>query len=309
MSKKTFVSVGESMAELQAANDGFYRLGFAGDTLNTAWYMRALTDTSNVSVDYLTSIGTDQLSQKMLTFLNASGIGTRFIGEIKDRTVGLYLITLTGAERNFTYWRSASAARLLAEDERALRSALGKADVIYFSGITLAILSPKHRKIFLGVLRDMKKRDVMIAFDTNTRRRLWPSDAAMKKAMIEAYKVSTLALPTFDDDRAVFGDATPAETIKRIAGYGVREIVVKDGENPCFVLANDKLVSVTPESVAGVVDTTGAGDSFNAGYIAARLAKKSPELAAKFAHRVAGRVICGRGALLDMAGFNDLALK
>jgi len=64
MSKKTFISVGECMAELQAANDGLYRLGFAGDTLNTAWYMRALTDTSNVSVDYLTSIGTDQLSQK-----------------------------------------------------------------------------------------------------------------------------------------------------------------------------------------------------------------------------------------------------
>ena len=77
MSKKTFISVGECMAELQAASDGLYSLGFAGDTLNTAWYMRALTNSSQVSVDYLTSIGTDQLSQKMLTFLNVGGIGTR----------------------------------------------------------------------------------------------------------------------------------------------------------------------------------------------------------------------------------------
>ena len=309
MSKKTFISVGECMAELQAANDGLYRLGFAGDTLNTTWYMRALTNPSNVTVEYLTSIGADQLSQKMLAFLNSSGIGTRFISEIRDRTVGLYLITLNGAERSFTYWRSTSAARLLAEDEKALRAALGKADVIYFSGITLAILSPQHRKIFLSVLRDMKKRKAMIAFDTNTRRRLWPSDAAMKKAMIEAYKVATLALPTFDDDKAVFGDKTPAETIKRIAGYGVREIIVKDGEKPCFVFTDDKLISVIPETVTGVVDTTGAGDSFNGGYIAARLNGKDPAQSAKFAHSVAGRVICGRGALLDMAGFNDLALK
>ena len=306
---KTFISVGECMAELQAANDGLYRLGFAGDTMNTTWYMRALTRPSNVSVEYLTSIGADQLSQKMLAFLKSSGIGTRFISEISDRTVGLYLITLIGAERNFTYWRNTSAAKLLAQDEKALRAALGKADVIYFSGITLAILSPQHRKIFLSVLRDMKKRKAMIAFDTNTRRRLWPSDGAMKKAMIEAYKVATLALPTFDDDRAVFGDKTPAETIKRIRGYGVREVVVKDGEKPCFVLANDKLISVIPETVTGVVDTTGAGDSFNGGYIAARLSGKDPAQAAKFAHSVAGRVICGRGALLDMAGFNDLALK
>ena len=296
------------MAELQAANDGLYRLGFAGDTLNTAWYMRALTNSSHVSVDYLTSIGTDQLSKKMLAFLKAGGIGTRFVGEISDRTVGLYLITLTGAERNFTYWRSASAARLLAQDEKALYSAFERADVIYISGITLAILSPQHRKSFLSVLREMKNRNVMIAFDTNTRRRLWPSDAAMKKAMIEAYKVATIALPTFDDDKAVFGDHTPAETIKRIASYGVGEIVVKDGEKACFVFTDNKVVSVKPEPVSGVVDTTGAGDSFNAGYIAARLAEKSPEQAAKFAHRVAGRVICGRGALLDMVGFRDLAL-
>ena len=309
MSMKTFISVGECMAELQAANDGLYRLGFAGDTLNTSWYMRALTKSSNVTVDYLTSIGTDQLSQKMLTFLKASGIGTRFIREVQDRTVGLYLITLAGAERSFTYWRNASAARLLAQNEKALHSAFEQADVIYISGITLAILSPPHRKILLSALREMKKRNVMIAFDTNTRRRLWPSDAAMKKAMIEAYKVSTLALPTFDDDRAVFGDKAPAETIRRIAGYGVREVVVKDGEKSCFVLANDKLVSVTPETVSGVVDTTGAGDSFNAGYIAARLSGKDPAQAAKFAHSVAGRVICGRGALLDMAEFSDLALK
>ena len=105
---KTFISVGECMAELQAANDGLYRLGFAGDTLNTTWYMRALTRPSNVSVEYLTSIGADQLSQKMLAFLKSGGIGTRFISEISDRTVGLYLITLIGAERNFTYWRNTS---------------------------------------------------------------------------------------------------------------------------------------------------------------------------------------------------------
>ena len=308
MSIKKFISVGECMAELQATNDGLYRLGFAGDTLNTAWYMRALTSSSNISVDYLTSVGTDQLSQKMLTFLKASGIGTRLIREVQDRTVGLYLITLAGAERSFTYCRNASAARLLAQDRQALYFALEKADVIYFSGITLAILSPAHRSIFLSVLRELKKVDVMIAFDTNTRRRLWPSDAAMKKGMIEGYRVATLALPTFDDDRAVFGDATPADLIRRIASFGVNEIVVKDGVKPCFVYTHNTIISAAPEPVSDVIDTTGAGDSFNAGYIAARLSGKNPEQSAKFAHRVAGRVICGHGALLEMFKFGDLVL-
>jgi 2-dehydro-3-deoxygluconokinase len=305
---KTFISIGECMAELQATDGGLYRLGFAGDTLNTAWYMRALTRAGEVTVDYATAVGTDSLSSKMLAFLKANGVGTRFIREIPDRTVGLYLITLTGAERNFTYWRSASAARLLAEDKEALAASLSQADAIYFSGITLAILSPGHRRNLLAILQEMKLRGATIAFDSNARRRLWPSDRAMKAAMIEGYKAATLALPTFSDDQALFGDATPAECAKRIAGYGVQEIVVKDGGNPCVVSVGTNLISVTPESVQDIVDTTGAGDSFNAGYLAARMSNQEPVDAAKLGHRVAGRVIRERGALLAMASFSDLVV-
>ena len=303
---KTFISIGECMAELQARDDGLYRFGFAGDTLNTAWYMRALTRPQDVAVDYVTAVGTDPLSSRMLAFLKANGVGTRFIKEISDRTVGLYLITLMGAERSFTYWRNASAARLLAENKEALAVALSHADVIYFSGITLAILSPGHRQNLLSVLQEMKSRGAIIAFDSNARRRLWPSDHAMKTAMIEGYKVSTLALPTFSDDQALFGDATPMECAKRITGHGVKEIVVKDGGSPCVVSVDANLFFVSPEPVQDIVDTTGAGDSFNAGYLAARISGQEPLDAAKLGHRVAGRVIRERGALLAMASFSDL---
>ena len=309
MKKKSFISVGECMVELQSATDGLYRLGFAGDTLNTAWYLRALTHSENVSVDYLTAIGTDQLSLNMKTFLDSHKIGTKLIKQIPDRTVGLYLITLAGAERSFTYWRDRSAAKLLAEDEQALRSALSVADCIYFSGITLAILSSEHRANFLSVLSDMKSAGAMVVFDSNSRRRLWPSDSAMKEGMVEGYKVSTLALPTFDDEQLAFGDKLPIDCLNRIASYGVAEIVVKDGPRTCLAMVDNKIITIAPDMVTGVVDTTGAGDSFNAGYIAARLSNRSPTEAIAIAHQVAGRVICKRGALLDMASFNDLVLK
>jgi 2-dehydro-3-deoxygluconokinase len=305
MRRKTFISVGECMAELQLVRDSLFSLGFGGDTLNTAWYVKALAHPQVVQVEYFTAVGSDQLSRNLLAFLQDHGIGTQFIKEISDRNVGLYLISLTGAERSFTYWRSASAAKMLANDEQFLRTSLSQADVIYFSGITLAILTPSHRRILLGVLREMKSMGITVAFDSNARRRLWPSDMAMKKAVIAGYRTATLAMPTFDDERALFGDVSTIECAKRIAGYGVGEIVVKDGANPCTILKGGELSSVAANQVEGIVDTTGAGDSFNAAYIVGRMANKSAVEAARLAHQVAGKVICGRGALLDMAVFSD----
>lgn len=306
MKKKNFISVGECMVELQSATNGLYRLGFAGDTLNTAWYVRALTKDKNVAVDYLTAIGTDQLSQSMKLFLEDNGIGTSLIQKIPDRTVGLYLITLAKTERSFTYWRDQSAAKLLANNESTLRSALSNTDYIYFSGITLAILNPERREFFLSVLRDMKLAGATIAFDPNFRRKLWSSDDEMMSATIKGYEVASLALPTFTDEQSVFNDKSPSDCAKRIADYGASETIVKDGPNPSLALVDGEIIIVAPDIVEGIVDTTGAGDSFNAGYIAARLANHNFADAMKIAHRVAAQVICERGALLAMSGFSDL---
>ena len=293
------------MAELQSADNGLYRMGFAGDTLNTAWYMRALSEPDEVAVEYLTAIGTDQLSQDMRKFLEANGIATNHVREIPDRTIGLYLITLKQAERFFTYWRSNSAAKLLADDGDFLHSTLSAANCIYFSGITLAILSPESRTRFLSILARMKAMGKFIAFDSNTRRKLWSSDEEMAATIVAGYQVSTLALPTFEDEALSFGDGNILDCAKRISSYGVKEIVVKDGAKPCLALIGDQIITLAPIPIAEVVDTTGAGDSFNAGYISARLASKIPIDALKVAHGVAGKVIRQRGALLEMSGFRD----
>ncbi len=309
MSAKAFVSVGECMAELQLAEEGLYSLGFGGDTLNTAWYVRALAGSADVNVEYFTAVGGDQFSADLLAFLKEHEIGTQHVKTIPARNIGLYLISLVGAERHFTYWRDTSAARCLADDLDHLRNSLSRADVIYFSGITLAILEPGHREGFLTVMQDMKAQGAKVVFDSNARRRLWPSEEVMKQSMIEGYKAATLAMPTFDDDRALFGDTSPEDCARRVASYGVAEIVVKDGANPCCIMAEGTLTKVAPDKVEGIVDTTGAGDSFNAGYMVGRMAGISPVEAAGLAHRVAGRVIRGRGALLDMELFSDFIMK
>jgi 2-dehydro-3-deoxygluconokinase len=294
------------MAELQLAKDGLYSLAFGGDTLNTSWYVRALTAAEKFEVEYVTAVGGDPMSVRLLEFLNSNAIGTNFIRKVTDRNLGLYLISLSGAERSFTYWRDTSAAKLLAEDRAHLELALSGANVVYFSGITLAILSPEHRQVLLDHLQKLKAGGTIIAFDSNTRPRLWSSRREMKEATILAYRAATIALPTFSDEQALFGDATITDCAKRIAGYGVGEIMVKDGANPSCGLVDDEIFKLAPPPVSAVLDTTGAGDSFNAGYLVGRMSSMEPTAAAGLGHRVAGRVICHRGALVDTTVFADL---
>jgi len=293
-----FAAIGECMIELSGANGDQWRMGFAGDTLNTTWYVRALTG-EDFAVDYVTAFGDDPFSVKQRKFLRDNGINTAHSPIIVGARPGLYAITLAGTERSFTYWRNDAAARHLADDPDALAKSLDGRQIIYFSGITMGILSPKSRQNVLNAVSNARRQGSLVVFDANYRPRLWENAETARQVLSNAFHVTDIALPTFPDENALFGDAAPADTAARIAGYGVREIVVKDGTEPALVIAGGTSTEV-PASNANAVDTTGAGDSFNGGYIASRLAGLDPLVAAANAHKVAARVVEFHGALAPM---------
>lgn len=296
---KRFVSVGECMIELSGGDAHQYRMGFAGDTLNTIWYARARLP-SDWTTDYVTALGSDAYSGEMRGFLSAHGIGTAHIQTIPDRRPGLYMIHQQDGDRHFTYWRDNSAARLLADDPVALAAAFEGADLIYFSGITLAILLPRARGRLLKAIVRARDTGSRIAFDPNARPALWRSAPVMGAVHTVAASLSDIVLPTYPDEQATFGDADPAVTLERYLELGVPEVVVKDGGAPAHLGFAGRREIVQPNP-GKVVDATGAGDSFNGAYLAARLCGADPVEAARQAHRVAGVVIGHRGALVDPA--------
>ncbi|MEI9409417.1 sugar kinase [Mesorhizobium salmacidum] len=287
-------SIGECMLELSGQTGPNWRMGFAGDTFNTLWALHALSPDRPAT--YVSAFGDDPFSQGQIAFFAENGIGIGSSPVIPGARPGLYAITLTGAERSFTYWRSDAAARQLASDPAALSKNLENQELVYFSGITLAILDEAPRKALLAAVAKARSAGSLIAFDPNYRPRLWRRREDARAAIVEALAVTDIALPTFPDEQTLFGDDTPQATADRL-GQLVREVVVKNGEAPALIAEGGALREVAAIHVAVPVDTTGAGDSFNGGYLAARLAGHSPQEAARRAHRVAAAVVQVRGAL------------
>lgn len=294
MAGNGIASIGECMLELSGQAGPNWRMGFAGDTFNTLWALHALSGERPAT--YVSAFGDDPFSRDQIKFLAENGIGIGASPVIAGARPGLYAITLTGAERSFTYWRADAAARQLASNPAALQKSLENQALVYFSGITLAILDEAPRKVLLTAVATARAAGSLIAFDPNYRPRLWRRREEAQAAMLEALAVADIALPTFPDEQVLFGDTTPQETAERLRKL-VGEVVVKNGEEPALIARNGGLQSVPAVHVAAPVDTTGAGDSFNGAYLAARLAGHAPEEAVQRAHRVAAAVVQVRGAL------------
>ncbi len=299
-SSKKVIAIGEAMIEMADLGDGTYKRGFAGDTFNTAWHLAQLLG-NDATVGFATKVGVDAVSTAFLRQLAQDGMITEVTGRVDDRTMGLYMIELDGVERSFQYWRETSAARLLADDPDWLRQVVAGAGLIHLSGITLAILSPNDRDTLWHVLAEARSDGAVVSFDPNVRPRLWASAEETRQTLARFNSVTDIALPSFDDEHVLWGDTSPSQTVSRLKSAGVSEIVVKNGSDPVNGLADDQTTSVQTPVVDGIRDTSGAGDAFNAGYLAARLINKPQTTAIAWGQKVSSEVIRHFGARIPKA--------
>ena len=295
---KTIAIIGECMIELNGTPFGTMQQTYGGDTLNTATYLARNTARDTLRVDYISALGTDPLSREMRVRWEADGIDTRHVHTDPAHSPGLYLIQLDAdGERTFLYWRNNSAARHLLQQPAwpQTAAALASYDHLYLSGISLAILPPADREHLIDILNTSR---VPITFDGNYRPALWKDPAETRTAYARLLPHVQLALMTWDDEQALWGDADPEAAIRRLQQAGVREIVLKNGAAGATYATGDTRHQIPAERVEHIVDTTAAGDAFNAGYLAARLQGADPVASCKNGNRLAARVIQHKGAII-----------
>lgn len=293
------LAIGECMAELAPSDKaGQFNLGFAGDTFNTAWYLARIA--ADIDVSFFTAVGDDAVSKDMRAFMVDSRIGDAHVQVIAGQTVGLYLIHLNNGERSFSYWRDSAAAKQLAVNQAALDRAIEDADLIYFSGITLAILDQPSRQNLFSALRHGREMGKTVAFDTNLRPRLWSDPQEMKVTVMQAAALSDIVLPSYDDEAEWFGDSNPLATLERYAKIGVNQIIVKNSAQPVVFQIAGQRREVCVDPAPNVIDTTAAGDSFNAGVLAGILRGNDMAFGIMQGCRLASQVVQHKGALVPV---------
>ncbi|MGY8631249.1 sugar kinase [Bradyrhizobium sp. 14AA] len=288
-------SAGQSSGQTAGQGGGLYSRGFGGDTLNTAVYLARL----EVKVDYLTALGDDGLSDEMIAAWNAEGVGTRRVVRLPGKLPGLYMIQLDAkGERQFFHWRDSAAARQLMSlpETDELLNSLMSYDIVYLSAITLSIYDAAGRERLFAAIKRARLLGTRFVFDTNFRARGWPDRDVAREVFGAAFAAADIVLTSTEDLLALYPGESQEQLMARIP---TPELVFRLAEPVSLLRFPGGTSEVRAEPMTKpVVDTTAAGDSFAAAYIAARLAGSEPVGAAQAGHRLASLVICYAGAII-----------
>jgi 2-dehydro-3-deoxygluconokinase len=232
----------------------------------------------------------------------AEGVGTGQVLRLRGQLPGLYMIqTDASGERRFFHWRDSAAARSLMDlpETDGILSSLAHYDVVYLSAITLSLYGEKGRERLFAALKRARASGARFAFDTNFRARGWPDLEVARHVFRQAFEIADIVLASTEDLLPLYPGESHEALLARIPGG---EVVLKLSEPASILRTAGTSDRIDAEPVtAPVVDTTAAGDSFAAAYVAARLAGAGPADAARAGHRLAGVVVCHPGAIIPKA--------
>jgi 2-dehydro-3-deoxygluconokinase len=312
---KNIFLLGECMIELKAQSviksnskatePKFLKQSFAGDAFNTAVYLKRTF--ADLNAYFISAVGADKLSSGMVAFFEQEKIRTEFVFRSKEKNSGLYAIdTDEFGERSFTYWRENSAARNVMSfiDDQVVES-ISTGDVVFFSGISLAVLIPDDRPKFWQFINKLKELGAVIVFDPNYRARMWDNEAQAKEQFEQAFSNADILLPGVDDFEQLYGLSTAEAVYDFCKPYQFDELVIKNGEAGIVCYSDEQMLHFPIVPIKNVIDTTSAGDSFNGVYLGARAKGFDITDAIGLASKAAGFVIQHHGAIVEQCAYQQ----
>ena len=295
--KTTICSIGECMIEMTNVEKELYNYSVAGDTLNFTSYL----DQSIFNKFYLTAIGSSDINKGVISFFKKKKINTDLVKKISSKEIGLYLIKNTKrGEKKFYYWRDDSAANFFFNHiNKSLFINKYTFDYIYLTGITLSILDFKNIDKFITNLSVLRKKNSKIIFDFNIRIKRW----SKKNLNLYLNKI----LPNIDilfcsgEDLVCWKKNNNIKTFQYILKkFNIYHAIYRKNEEYNYSFYKNKKYMIKNKPIKKVVDTSGAGDGYNAAYLSSFIISNNPQIALNEASKIGAKIVMKKGAIVNV---------
>ena len=267
------VTMGETMIQLNAFTSGplryvnYFEKHAAGTESNVAVGAVRMGHTAG----WISRLGDDELGHYIHNFLRGEGVDVSRVAFDPDAPTGLYFVQrgypLPGKSVVYYYRKGSAASRLSPEDVDM--EYVSEAKVLHTTGITLA-LSPTCREAVDTAIDAAMGGGTEISFDTNIRLKLWSPDEA-REAIMDYIGLIDVLFTDVNDSRILLGNEEPSEAAEEFLAMGPKAVVIKMGDEGAYAATNDGESAFKPAYKVPVVDVIGAGDAFDAAFLASRL--------------------------------------
>ncbi|MBS4192337.1 sugar kinase [Bacillus sp. FJAT-49705] len=257
---------------------------------------------------WISRLGNDEFGQYALNVIRGEGIDTSQVKLVDGFATSLYFkeVLEDGSGRSF-YYRTNSPTDTLTEetiDENYIRNT----KVLHITGVFLAVNKEKNIPLILKALQIAKKNKVLISFDPNIRLRLWKRDE-VQSALLQILPYVDILLTSIEEAEILFGTINTKEIIKKSTQLGVTYIAIKQGDAGSIGYFHGELIDAPPVKAKLVVDTVGAGDGFDAGFIYGILNNWSLERTLLFANTIGSIVVGVIGDNEGLPYFDDVLIR
>lgn len=238
-----------------------------GTSANTAVALARL----GIPTSFLGTVGDDQYGRYVAEDFRKEGVGTeQLIISPSLYTICVFAFIDERGERYLWGWPREKQAFKEIDFDKIDFDSVRKAAWVHSSGMAIVHDSSSRHSI-LRIMREAHDAGVPTSFDLNLRVNRGNMDEAYRTAVLEAIKYSNYVLGSGNDEFYYLGPCSDWRDSARSFVTPTRTVVARMGEEGSMAMTPDQTMIEKPFPVQ-VVDTVGAGDAYNAGFIAARLA-------------------------------------
>ncbi|SFC30082.1 fructokinase [Pragia fontium DSM 5563 = ATCC 49100] len=254
-------SLGDAVVDLLPLENMQYQACAGGAPANVAVGVARL----GVASSFVGRLGSDPCGRFMLKSLAEEGVDCQCIEQDQQYLTSTVMVDLAeNGERSFTFLVSPSADQFLQQQELPSQ----KADILHFC--SLALVGDVGRHSLNAILQQIKRQQGLVSFDLNLRAQMWQDKVQMHR-MISQYCAQADILKLSDDELFWLTECTAGDwdsALTKLASYPASIKAITQGKDGCLVMYQNSIYCFDGYPVVSV-DTTGAGDAYMAGLLAA----------------------------------------